>query len=889
MGGLSEARTLPNGARYFRCALQVNPYSYLVRHNKPTLVTSEADYNQALIDALIVEGVEVIAVTDHYRIKTSEILIETARAAGLFVMPGFEAVTKDGVHFLCIFDPQTPIDRVDRLIGDCGIHDDNVPSPLGRYDSTQLLEECAKWGATCIAAHVAAEQGGLLRKLSGQTRIKAWQHPNLLACSLPGPVDGTPQDLRNILMNRDNEYTRNYPIAVLNSQDVSAPGDVKQPGSSCWIKMSEVTVQGLRQAFLDPESRIRLASELKPDKKYELVAMSWEGGFLDQQAIHFNEDLNVLVGGRGAGKSTVIESIRYVLGLDPLGEDAKKVHGGFTKHVLKSGTKVSLVVRSHTPSRQEYIVERTVPGVATVKDESGTTLAISPRDVIPHMEIYGQHEIAELAKSPEKLTQLLDRFVQIVDISVTKADLKRDLQSSRQSVEGLEEEAAAIADRLTNLPKLEELLKRYQQLGVENRLKEQGFLLKEEVLLTTATNKLAPIRKALTGLKAAQTIDQSFLSDDALSDMPGREILKELRPVLASLQSSVQTVVVQTLDEGLSRAATGIDAVRTKWDIRKTQVTEAVSKILRELQKEKIDGNEFIKLKKDIETLLPLRDETLKVAQRITEAQAARGDLLNRWENAKQAEFKAYEKAARRVSKKLKDKVRVTVTYEGNKEPLFTLLKDDVGGRLIEAIEALRAAGTISLPQLTAAGLMGQDQLVKGFNLPPNQAGRLANAGQEVWRKVEELDLPHTTKVELNVAPDGLPQDWRELDRLSTGQKATAILLLLLLDSDSPLVVDQPEDDLDNRFVTEVVVPKMREEKKRRQFIFATHNANIPVLGDAELIAGLLPAGEADGGRAVIPQDYLGSLESDSVREMIESLLEGGKTAFETRRRKYGF
>lgn len=178
---------------------------------------------------------------------------------------------------------------------------------------------------------------------------------------------------------------------------------------------------------------------------------------------------------------------------------------------------------------------------------------------------------------------------------------------------------------------------------------------------------------------------------------------------------------------------------------------------------------------------------------------------------------------------------------------------------------------------------------MKEFKLPTSQAVRLTKAVPSVWRSIQELDLPHTTRIELNVAPDGQKPEWRELDRLSTGQKATAILLLLLLESDAPLLIDQPEDDLDNRFVTEVVVPKMREEKKRRQFVFATHNANIPVLGDAELIAGLVPAGEADVGRAAILPDLMGSIESEAVREMIETLLEGGKNAFETRRRKYGF
>jgi hypothetical protein len=152
--------------------------------------------------------------------------------------------------------------------------------------------------------------------------------------------------------------------------------------------------------------------------------------------------------------------------------------------------------------------------------------------------------------------------------------------------------------------------------------------------------------------------------------------------------------------------------------------------------------------------------------------------------------------------------------------------------------------------------------------------------------EVEELDLPATTTIELNTAPEDELAVWQKLDDLSTGQKATAVLLLLLLDSDAPLVVDQPEDDLDNRFITESVVPKMREEKRRRQFVFATHNANIPVLGDAELIIGLAAR---NGRNAALSAKHMGAIDSCGVRELVEEVLEGGRRAFELRRQKYGF
>jgi predicted ATPase len=107
---------------------------------------------------------------------------------------------------------------------------------------------------------------------------------------------------------------------------------------------------------------------------------------LDDTSVHFNENLNVLIGGRGTGKSTMIESMRYALGLEPVGEDARKAHEGVVRQVLRVGTKVSLLVRSHKPALRYYTIERSVPNPPTVKDEFGEVLTLKPRDVMPDVE-----------------------------------------------------------------------------------------------------------------------------------------------------------------------------------------------------------------------------------------------------------------------------------------------------------------------------------------------------------------------------------------------------------------------------------------------------------------------------------------------------------------------
>ncbi|MDE0145680.1 MAG: AAA family ATPase [Nitrospira sp.] len=885
---ISEALRLPSGACFYKCALQVNPYDYVKRHSRSTRAKDESEYNQLVIDACKTNGIQVIAVTDHYRVKTSETLREQARKSDICVFPGFEAVTKEGVHLLCLFSPDTPLVKLERYLGDCGVHDESTVSPTGKYDVTELLEEAQKWGSVCIAAHVAGE-GGLLRELDGQTRMNVWRHPYLLACSLPGPVQDAPEGLRHILKNKDAQHCRERPVAILNANDVSKPEDLAKPSVFCWIKMSEISIDGLRQAFIDPRSRIRLAHDPIPEDHTEFVTISWQGGFLDGSAIHFNENLNVLIGGRGTGKSTVVESVRYVLGLEPLGEEARKVHDGIIRQVLRGGTKVSLLVRSHRPAMHDYLIERTIPNPPVVRDDTGRVISLSPTDIAPQAEVYGQHEISELTKSPEKLTRLLERFVDR-DPSITqrKGSLTQTLERSRVRILEVKRELRQIVERLASLPTLEETLKRFQQAGLEDKLKEQSLLLREERILRTAGERIVPFREILGQLRRAIPIDRAFISVKALEGLPGKEILTELDAVLDQLDRNIKAIVSQ-MAEALEDADGGHRAVSQHWESRKKGVQAAYEKILRELQKSKVDGEEFIRLRRQIEELRPLKDRQNALQRDLNELEDQRRNLLAEWEDIKASEYQQLERAAKKVNKALADRVRVQVTAAGNRESLYQLLREHVGGRLSETLEILKKRDSLSLREFADSCRTGREVLTESFLIPPAQAERLAQAPLETFMEMEELDLPPTTAIKLNVAGEGQTATWQALDDLSTGQKATAVLLLLLLESEATLVVDQPEDDLDNRFITEGVVPKMREEKCRRQFLFATHNANIPVLGDAELIVGLRAAGEASEGRAEIPVKHMGSIDARPVRELVEEVLEGGREAFETRRLKYGF
>ena len=895
----STSVKLPRGAVFHRCALQVNPFEYARKYRGIKSPGNAESHARAIIARALEAQVSVLAITDHNSFSGVGPFREAAQGENITIFPGFEVSSSEGIHILCIYSPEEEEERLNRFLGQLDIREPGSSATLSNKSFTDVLATVRDQGGITIAAHVTTRPGGLLEVLKGQARINAWRSPDLLAVQIPKSIDELHPSVRTIVRNENREYRRprtagdGFAVAAVNAKDIVSPEDLDERTATCLIKMSRVSVEGLRQAFLDPGSRIQLNRPddgIEPSPHPKVLKMTWKGGFLCGTVMPLNPNLNVLIGGRGAGKSTVIESLRYVLGLDPLGEDATKAHQGIVRNVLQSATKISLLVRTHVPATRDYWIERTIPNPPVVRDEDGEVSNRLPQDILPRVEIYGQHEIAQLTRSAAQRTRLLDRFVeQDPSLVRRKAEIQQDLAETRQSVLGVQSEVERLHERLEALPGLEETLKQYREAGLEERLRDRSLLVREEQILDSIGDRLEPLRECLENLRHELPLDRVFLSPGALGSLPGRDVLALGDRVLEQLSIELRELV-DKFREALSQADQGIAEIRSRWGDRRRAVQDAYEAILRELERSAVHGEEFIRLRGRIERLRPLRYQVALADRSRAEHLERRDRLLAEWEDLNAREFRSLDRAATEVTKRLAGRVQVEVVAAGSRKPLSNLLRDRIGGRLSEAIDILESTPSLSPPELAKTCREGSDAVVAKYGTMPYQAQLLANASQEALMLVEELHLPHTTEIRLNLAPEGEPPSWRTLDELSTGQKATAVLLLLLLESDAPLVVDQPEDDLDNRFVTEGIVPRMREEKRRRQFIFSTHNANIPVLGDAELILGLTPIGEAgEEGRAEIKREHMGSIDDSPVRALIEDLLEGGKEAFEKRRHKYGF
>ncbi len=301
-------------------------------------------------------------------------------------------------------------------------------------------------------------------------------------------------------------------------------------------------------------------------------------------------------------------------------------------------------------------------------------------------------------------------------------------------------------------------------------------------------------------------------------------------------------------------------------------------------------GSAYQQVLKDIEQIKPLK-ATRDTRRKLVEAlRGERENLLASLSTSFTEMAAEVERGLRTLRRKLAGKLRLSIDHAANRRPLKDFLLgcglEGVGeGRLrwiddADDFSPRMLAGMIRQgPRVGAALLMKCE-----WGITPGVADSLAKLHESKLLELEAMELPDVIRLELNVAHDGA-EDYRPIEKLSTGQQCTAVLHLLLLDNRDPLIVDQPEDNLDNAFIAERIVSELRTAKLARQFIFATHNANIPVFGDAEWIGVL----KAEGHQASMPPELQGAVDVPAIRLQAADILEGGRKAFIQRKEKYGF
>lgn len=878
-------------AQFWKCALQVNPAGYIVYRGTDHGMT-EAEYNQKLVDAALENGIKVVGLADHGNVDGVDAIRTAMNQQGILVFPGFEIASSEKVHFVCLYPENTTTVQLNRYLGDLKLLDPEDGIRPSRLSAEQLLQQVEnEQNGFVYAAHCVDDNGILNRKLN-----HVWKSPLLKAAQIPGTLDelknGEGNASRQILLNNDPAYKRDLPVGIINAKDVAQPADLANPKSSCLIKMTKPCFASFKLAFQDPESRVRLNSDVAEKYYSRIERLKITGGYLDGVEIGFSEHLNAVIGGRGTGKSTLLECIRYTLGLRPIGKNAQKQHDEIIKENLgKSRARVELMIRSSTMNGKRFTVARRYGETTSVSDETGSPSTFTPADLLPEIEIYGQNEIYEIAQNEASQRQLLSRFLESGQKD-SEAHIQlalKKLAENRQKLIEAQNKVAAIEDEVARLPKLEEQVGQFKSLGLEDKLKIVPLLETEKRLLKRVLEEEGPNLDQAFQAVHDSLPDTTFLGEVSLEKLPHADGLRQMKTVLDALRVDAETLLIQWQGK-YSAAKASIESLAQALNDGIQQEEGLLEKTFKDLPASEGKtgsqiGLEFQRLIKEIERIRPkkiLLDNLEKLRIELQKQRQATLDELSATRADRSAQF---ARSLKKLNKRLEGKLRLEVKAEFNRQPVIDFL---LGCKLEGVGEArlawIKEADDFSPVKLAQMVRNGADALRGCWGLTPTVADALVRLPPGQVLQLEELELPDLINIELNTAHAG-QENFRPLGKLSTGQQCTAILHLLLLQNLDPLIMDQPEDNLDNAFIADRIVAELRSAKIARQFIFATHNANIPVFGDAEWI-GVFEVAE---GHAQMPENAQGAIDVAEVRDKAAIILEGGKAAFNQRKAKYGF
>jgi AAA domain, putative AbiEii toxin, Type IV TA system len=860
-----------------RASLQVNPYCYEGGKRPASSFDSESEYNNALIEACVAAEIEVIAVTDHWSIDGSLGLLAAAESAGMHALPGFEATTAEGVHVLVIFPLGTPAATINSSMGVCG----GSPGLRGSGTVTlpDLLARLKNENVLVIPAH-ANVASGLFGRLAGQQLERAVTDPSLYAVGVSPDVPAAARQAE--IVKGSGPFAREHKLAFIHADDISHPESLATSGGSTWFKLSETSMANLAMALKAPETRVRV-SDPQVRNGARLREVRFEGGFLDGVVVPFSDELTAIIGGRGTGKSTVVESVRFALDVPVRGKLAKEEHDRMVSHVLGVGAVVTVLVDVLAPFPNTYSIRRAEDQPSRITDAAGNLVAMRPLDLIDDVEIFGQHELAELAHAPVEVARMLARFAGRGGPDSPLLETEQQLADNRDALGRAEKDLADLDKQLEELPRLQAQKSRYDETGTADRLKVIDELNADEQRFADARTLVTDVRAALRSVSADALVERFAGHEAANEGRPALETHRAVETALERVRISLETGIRQLLDAA-DAAEKVIDMQLGVWQTGTSELREENHAVLRTLHEEGLEPKKYLDASKAVSALDQRATQRATLQERVKSLLSDRVQLMVDLDGHRDRLRSAFLASVKRATDAAGGDVVVQAARNLDRSALIAVLDSHIDGmrsqiRNAFEVDTFSAAGFVDTVRNSPGTLSLK------YNLTDAQAKKVIEAGEPFLRELEEITLPDAVLVKLNIAPEDGKREYRALDDLSRGQKATALLLLLLSAAKTPLIIDQPEDDLDNRFIYRGIVRRLRELKGERQLIMTTHNANIPVLGDAELLIAL----ESVSGRGRPIQDGVGSIDSAGVRRIAEDILEGGHEAFNQRRHRYGY
>lgn len=931
------------GAHFFRCDLQVHTPRDVNWMGSACVTDDERSaYAAQLVQACRNRRLHGIAITDHHDMAFVEYVRRAAadetnqegmllpREQRLIVFPGMELTLGVPCQALLIFDADLPSDMFSLAMTALAI----TPNPpteakttpikrLTHIDSLrQLKEELDRHSFLrdhYIVFPNVGENGQFSLLRSGQTG-KYVEMP-----CVGGYIDGEFSKVgtgnQNIIAGKAREWG-NKRVACFQTSD-NRREDHRDIGRvSTWIKWATPTAEALRQACLAQESRVSQNTPQLPAVTISGISFS-NSAFLGPIDLELNPQYNALIGGRGTGKSTILEYLRWALCDQPPGiadEDSPNYQARRSRLIEQTLKPVNATVQvSFEVNGVPHVVRRnSQDGSLLIKissDDMRPCTEEEVRTLLP-IQAYSQKQLSNVSVRVEELTRFITAPI-LAELAQIDRQVADRTEHVRQSY-GSRCRQRSLSQMLQRR-ELEEksLMEQADMLraGLTGLSKDDRALLDKGKLYDAANRSVQSWQDDTTVLHNGastlnQTIESYLAAQEPLPTEPEPDILRaayaEYRTLLSDAKASLQKIVSRA---EVITAAVVTMTPKNPWNKWKEKLAAfriaynaAVQRSSAHTEKMKQLKDIEDQLNKHVRETARLRDEL----RTLTNADAAYRTERDAWKSLLVVRDELLETQCIALTESSGGAIRASVKRYADPAEFVNALRQylsgsRVQGSKIEAFgEAITAAADADvqwntlLSDLEKLAEFDADRdskeqrpetpaLVAAASLTTGDLDRIARALKpEDWLTLSLTPIKSVPVFEYRARES----EYMPFRNASAGQQATALLKTLLNQSGPPLIIDQPEEDLDNPVMLEVV-KQVWLAKQKRQLIFASHNANLIVNGDAELVVCCDYRTAGDQSRGTIIAE--GAIDIPDVRDAIKRIMEGGEAAFNLRKAKYGF
>lgn len=819
------------------------------------------DYVSALKNASINVGI----ITNHnkFDIEEYKAIRKAAKKQDIFILPGVELTVKEGangIHTLIVFNPEEWLENGNNHIQTfltaafATISNPENRNTKSIFDLKNVFDQLDAYGRDyfIVFAHVDQNsglfsecRGGLLESLAG---FAPFRHRVL----------GLQKSRTRDNLGKFEKFCGYLP-ALVEGSDPKSISDIGKGDRCTYLKIGEYSYAAIKFALQDYRDRV---SESVPDNKHGFIeSISFQGGKFDGQTIMFSRELNTLIGIRGSGKSSILEAVRYVLGLTAqMDKDYKE---SLVKNVFGSGGKATLnVIDKHG---KHYSVSRILGERINVLDETGNDLNINPISLFDGVQYFGQKDLSSSADHENGLLEKLisGRIGQPSNLDNCVNELIKTVERLLD-VSKIPQQMTEVTTQQTEL---EHKLSIFEEKGVADKLKKQSGYATDTAKLDAVKNRIDTILRDIRTAFSKNSVVSSAL--DGYSSDFNKDIFGDVSIVLSSIDAQLAQIGSCIVE--IEKQRSGMDDLISRLKERIDSLADEFAEIKREIKDDTLDVDSFVKmtaeLQKTKEKLKQLSEEASsksKIEASFTKATRERNEALL-------ATYNAYKAETERINQN-QTELKIEITFKGDREGFKAQLKNDFKGTGISDIKYQAICDSFTdYAAIIEDWIVCDGSKLKGIVTP----GEYVKLEDKLRGQYEEL-LNRQVENKVDIYYHG-----KLLRQHSIGQRASALILFILTQDDNDIIfIDQPEDDLDNKVIYDEVITAIAQKKPYMQFIFATHNANIPVLGDSERVLVV----EFQESRIDVAQ---GNIDLDSTHKQIVDIMEGGKEAFDKRQLIY--